>query len=106
MDENEMIAQRRAERSRLMVVRLAAYLNICNVDRFDQVPPHVAKCFLEMKYEEMIRPLVLNDRANGMAFRGLAAKYMIDHVTASRLCQPRPPKSVAPMKRFHPLPKD
>lgn len=89
-----------------MAVRLAAYLNIAHVERFEQLPPHVAACFMEMKYEEMVRPLVLHDRANGASFRGIAAKYMIDHVTASRLCQPRPRKSVPPLKRFRPLPKD
>ena len=77
--------RKKRERFELMAVRVAAFLKLSNAATFDALPMPVKESFNKMQYNELVKPLMMNDKYKGMTCRQLGIKYGIPKSTVQRL---------------------
>ena len=72
---DEQIEAKVRERFELMAVRWANHRGLSSAEKFSELPPQIREQVEQLKYSDLIRPLVLHDHAHGMSVRGLSIKY-------------------------------
>lgn len=73
MTEQEKTLRARFEK---MAVLHANHFELSSVDLFDKLPVDLKDHFNKLKYIEVVKPLILNDRyRSGLSFRQLCIKY-------------------------------
>ena len=90
MDKESLISgvnsrRKKRERFEVMAVRVAAFLKLSNAVTFEALPIQVKERFNKMQYNELVKPLMMNDKYNGMSCRQLGIKYGIPKSTVQRL---------------------
>ena len=90
MDKETLISwvnarKKKRERFEVMAVRVASFLKLSNAPTFEALPTQVKERFNKMQYNELVKPLMMNDKYNGMSCRQLGIKYGIPKSTVQRL---------------------
>jgi len=71
----EQIKEQRDERKRAMCVRLAAHLNVCKCETYEQIPLRLRSFFEGLQYGDIVRPLIRADRGRGIDLSLLSIRY-------------------------------
>lgn len=78
------IEQKRRERFELMAVRHANLLKMSNAKKFEELPLIVRRQLDSLSYSEIVRPLMIADKADGASVRQLAFRYGLPKSTVQR----------------------
>lgn len=91
MKKTEQIEAKKRERYEVMVVRVANHLNLSKAQTFEALPARVREHLEQLKYCELIIPLLRADREKGLSLRALAVRYGLGKTTVSyHLSKKRP----------------
>jgi len=75
MEDKRTKEERFRERYELMTLRLARHLKMSTVEKYEDLPKSVKDTFCRWKYNEIVLPLIVFDKSNGLSLRQLEIKY-------------------------------